>query len=109
MDIINEVYGEQRTHISILISFATQVLFVLFIGIVTSLSPAPFFELEDVWKSLFRLSVRITITSWVSFMVCSTFDARFFASLKKHFSEKGKKLQARYSGKSLHLSLFKCK
>jgi queuosine precursor transporter len=88
VDMINEVYGERRTHLSILIAFATQVLFVLFIGMVSSLSPAPFFELEDAWKSLFGLSIRITLASWVSFLVCSNLDAWVFASLKKRFSEK---------------------
>ncbi|MHC1757178.1 MAG: queuosine precursor transporter [Methanosarcina sp.] len=90
VDMINEVYGERRTHISILIAFATQVLFVLFIGMVTSLSPAPFFELEDAWKSLFGLSIRITVASWVSFLICSNLDAWIFASLKKRFFEKEK-------------------
>ncbi len=88
VDMINEVYGERRTHLSILIAFVTQVLFVLFIGMVSSLSPAPFFELEDAWKSLFGLSIRITLASWVSFLVCSNLDAWVFASLKKRFSEK---------------------
>ncbi|AKB77468.1 Putative preQ0 transporter [Methanosarcina horonobensis HB-1 = JCM 15518] len=88
VDMINEVYGEKRTHISILIAFATQVLFVLFIGMVAGLTPAPFFELEDAWKSLFGLSIRITIASWVSFLICSNLDAWIFASLKKHFSQR---------------------
>lgn|GEM_PF-119007 len=88
VDMINEVYGERKTHVSILIAFATQVLFVLFIGMVTNLSPAPFFELEDAWKSLFGLSIRITVASWASFLVCSNLDAWIFASLKKCFSQK---------------------
>jgi len=90
VDMINEVYGERRTHLSILIAFATQVLFVLFIGMATTLSPAPFFELEDAWMSLFGLSVRITIASWLSFLVCSNLDAWVFASLKKRFAKREK-------------------
>ena len=42
VDMINEVYGERRTHISIFIAFATQVLFVLFIGMVYKSQPCPF-------------------------------------------------------------------
>jgi uncharacterized integral membrane protein (TIGR00697 family) len=90
VDMINEVYGERRTHLSILIAFATQVLFVLFIGMVSSLSPAPFFELEDAWNSLFGLSIRITLASWVSFLICSNLDAWIFAALKMRFSEREK-------------------
>lgn len=85
VDMINEVYGERRTHISILIVFATQVLFVLFIGMVTNLSPALFFELEDAWNSLFGLSIRITVASWASFLVCSNFDAWILHPLKTLF------------------------
>nr|WP_269849473.1 queuosine precursor transporter [Methanosarcina horonobensis] len=109
VDMINEVYGEKRTHISILIAFATQVLFVLFIGMVAGLTPAPFFELEDAWKSLFGLSIRITIASWVSFLICSNLDAWIFASLKKTFFTKGGELQARYPDKPLHLAALRSK
>ncbi|MDD4750089.1 MAG: VUT family protein, partial [Methanosarcinaceae archaeon] len=55
VDMINEVYGERKTHHSILIAFVTQVLFVLLVGMVSSLSPAPFFELDEAWMSLFGL------------------------------------------------------
>lgn len=88
VDMINEVYGEHKTRLAILIAFSTQVLYVLFIGMVNTLSPAPFFAFEDTWKSLFGLSVRITIASWVSFLICSNLDAWIFASLKRRFLEK---------------------
>jgi uncharacterized integral membrane protein (TIGR00697 family) len=84
-DMINEVYGRKSAHTAILIAFATQVLLVLFILMVNSLVPAPFFQYEDAWKSLFGLSMRITAASWVSFLICSNLDAYVFDSLKKKF------------------------
>ncbi|MDD4749500.1 MAG: queuosine precursor transporter, partial [Methanosarcinaceae archaeon] len=93
VDMINEVYGERKTHHSILIAFVTQVLFVLLVGMVSSLSPAPFFELDEAWMSLFGLSIRITIASWITFLVCSNLDAWVFASLKKRFAEKEKQFR----------------
>lgn len=88
IDMINEVYGQKSTHISIIIAFVTQVLLVLFIAIVNLLNPAPFFAYEEAWKSLFGLSIRITTASWVSFLICSNLDAFVFAKLKQRFLKK---------------------
>lgn len=93
VDMINEVYGERMTHLSILIAFVTQVLFVLLVGMASSLTPAPFFELDEAWMSLFGLSIRITFASWVTFLICSNLDAWIFASLKRRFAEKEKKFK----------------
>jgi len=85
IDMINEVYGQRSAHISILIAFFSQVLLVLFIALVNSLTPAPFFTYEEAWHSLFGLSVRITAASWISFLVCSNLDALVFAKIKRRF------------------------
>jgi hypothetical protein len=85
IDMINEAYGRRLTHIAILIAFATQVLLVIFIAMVNSLSPAPFFMFDEAWHSLFALSIRITGASWVAFIVCSNLDALVFDKLKKRF------------------------
>ena len=82
-DMINEVYGRRMTHIAILIAFITQVLLVIFIAMTNSLSPAPFFQYEEGWQSLFGLSIRITAASWTSFVICSNLDAIWFDALKK--------------------------
>lgn len=82
-DMINEVYGRKMAHIAIAIAFATQVLLVTFIVMVRSLTPAPFFEYEKAWQSLFGLSIRITVASWVAFLISSNLDAWIFAALKE--------------------------
>lgn len=93
IDMINEVYGRRSTHISIIIAFITQVLLVIFIGMVNTLTPAPFFQWEDAWKALFSLSVRITIASWISFLICSNLDAIVFAELKRIFIDREEKFK----------------
>ncbi len=88
IDMINEVYGRKSAHLAIVIAFITQVLLVTFIAMVNSLSPAPFFQFEEAWQSLFRLSIRITAASWISFLICSNLDAYVFDKLKQKFLEK---------------------
>lgn len=85
IDMINEVYGRRAAHLAIAIAFITQVLLVTFIAMVNSLSPAPFFEFEKAWQYLFGLSIRITVASWISFLICSNLDAYVFAKLKQRF------------------------
>lgn len=93
IDMINEVYGKQRTQLAIIIAFVTQVLLVMFILMVNSLTPAPFFEYEEAWQSLFGLSIRITFASWVAFLISSNLDALIFAKLKKKFQDRENKFK----------------
>lgn len=88
IDMINEVYGREKTHQAIAIAFVTQVLYVMFLLIVSQLKPAPFFQYEDAWRSLFALSARITAASWIAFLVCQNLDAYVFAKLKEYFRDK---------------------
>ncbi|MGQ4892142.1 MAG: queuosine precursor transporter [Candidatus Njordarchaeia archaeon] len=85
IDMINEVYGREKAHLAIVIAFITQVLLITFIAMVNTLQPAPFFPYEEAWQYLFGLSIRITIASWISFLVCSNLDAYVFAKLKQTF------------------------
>jgi len=85
IDMINEVYGQKKTHLAIIIAFITQVLLVTFIAMVNSLPPAPFFVFEEAWQYFFSLSIRITVASWISFLICSNLDALVFAKLKQRF------------------------
>ncbi len=88
IDMINEVYGRKMTHLAIGIAFATQVLLVTFIVMTNVLSPAPFFIHEEAWQSIFGLSVRITIASWISFLITNNLDAMVFAKLKERYEDK---------------------
>jgi len=83
LDMINEVYGRKRAVTAILIAFATQVLFVLFIAMAVRMPAASFFDLDDAWTAIFALSVGVTIGSWISFIVCSLLDAYLFSYIKR--------------------------
>lgn len=83
IDMINEVYGRGMAHLAIGIAFVTQVLLVIFIAMVNSLAPAPFFAFEDAWQNIFSLGIRITIASWVAFLICQYLDAYVFDWLKR--------------------------
>lgn len=85
IDMINEVYGRRKTHLAIVIAFITQILLVIFILMINSLSPAPFFQFEDAWEKIFSLGVRVTIASWTAFLICQNLDAYVFAWLKKKY------------------------
>jgi queuosine precursor transporter len=85
IDMINEVYGVTMTHVAILIAFVTQVLWVIFITMVNTLTPASYFLYEDAWQSIFSMSIRITIASWVAFLICSNVDAFIFDRIKTRF------------------------
>ncbi len=85
IDMINEVYGEKKAHVAIIIAFVTQVLLVTFIIMTNSLVPAPFFTYEDAWQNIFSQSIRIVIASWISFLVFQNLDAYVFAWLKRKY------------------------
>jgi len=93
VDMINEVYGREKTHLAIGIVFVTQVLLVTFIAMINSLAPAPFFQYEEAWQNLFALSIRITFASWVAFLVCQNLDAWVFAKIKQRFSDREAKFK----------------
>jgi len=88
IDMINEVYGRKKAHLAIGIAFITQVLLITFVLMVNSLSPAPFFKYEEAWQNIFNLSIRITIASWIAFLICQNLDAYVFSWLKKKHERK---------------------
>lgn len=85
IDMINEVYGRKKAHLAIGIAFVTQILLVVFILMTNSLSPAPFFKFEEAWKNIFNLGIRITVASWIAFLICQNLDAYVFAWLKRKY------------------------
>lgn len=88
IDMINEVYGQKMTHIAIGIAFISQVILVILFAMVNTLSPAPFYMLESQWQEIFGLSIRITLASWVAFLICANIDAWVFAKLKRRYFER---------------------
>lgn len=83
IDMINEVYGRKKAQLAIGIALVTQILLVVFIVMTNSLTPAPFFEFEEAWQTIFSLGIRITLASWVAFLITQNIDAYIFDYLKK--------------------------
>lgn len=88
IDMINEAYGKSKAHLAIIIAFITQVLLVIFIALVSDLSPAPFFPYEEAWQEMFALGIRITAASWVAFLICQNLDAYVFSWLKQRYEKR---------------------
>lgn len=82
-DIVNEKFGRKETHKMIFIAFVTQVVMVTFIYIGTYLKPAPFWQNQQAWELIFGLVPRITVASWITFLVSENLDAYLFAFIKK--------------------------
>ena len=84
IDMINEVFGRKKTHLAIFTAFISNVLLVICIYLVNTLTPASFWNISD-WEEIFGLSIRITMASWISFLICQNLDAWIFGKLKQKF------------------------
>jgi uncharacterized integral membrane protein (TIGR00697 family) len=101
-DMVNENFGQKATHRMIFIAFITQILMSIFIWFSIEVPAAPFWgfdwlsdpvEAQQFWLNFFGSTIRITIASWISFIITENLDAILFAKLKKW--TKGKNLWIR--------------
>lgn len=92
-DIVNEKFGRKETHKMIFVGFVSQVAMVFFFWLGIKLQPAPFWGMQESWSQIFGLVPRITLASWVAFLVTENLDAYIFSWFKK--TTKGKHLWAR--------------
>lgn len=82
-DIVNEKFGKKETQKMIFIAFITQVAMVLFFWLGVKFPPAPFWHIQDAWQQIFGLVPRITIASWIAFLISENFDAIVFSWFKR--------------------------
>jgi len=91
-DIVNEFFGQKETHRMILIAFFTQILMSLFIWFSIEVEPAFFWgfdwgsnptESQQFWIIFLGSTLRITLASWISFLINENLDAVLFAIIKK--------------------------
>src|SRR3989339_131635 len=92
-DIVNEKFGRRETQKMILIAFVSQVAMVFFFWLGVQFPPAPFWTMQATWEQIFNLVPRITLASWIAFLLTSNLDAYVYAWFKK--VTKGKHLWAR--------------
>ncbi len=82
-DIVNEKFGRKETHKMIAIAFVSQVAMVFFLWLGTIFPPAPFWTLQGPWQQIFGLVPRITLASWIAFLISENFDAYVFHLFKR--------------------------
>lgn len=82
-DIVNEKFGRNETHKMILIAFVSQVAMVSFLWFGTFMKPASFWPNQQAWESIVNLVPRITLASWIAFLISENLDAWIFDVFKK--------------------------
>ena len=101
-DMVNENFGRNRTHRMIFLAFITQIAMSIFIWFSIEVPAAPFWgfdwgsdpsEAQQFWLNFLGSTIRITIASWISFIITENLDAILYAKLKK--LTKNKKLWIR--------------
>lgn len=92
-DIVNEKFGRRTVHYMIFLTLITQVIMLGFLYLGGALPPAPFWDGQPAWDRLFGVVPRITIASWVTFVISENLDAILFAVVRK--ITKGRHLWAR--------------
>lgn len=98
-DIVNEKFGRKETQKMILIAFVSQIAMVFFFWLGVKFPPAPFWTIQETWGQIFNLVPRITLASWVAFLITENFDAYVFSWFKK--ITKGKHLWTRNAFSSI--------
>ncbi|MFW9900404.1 MAG: queuosine precursor transporter [Candidatus Thorarchaeota archaeon] len=97
-DMVNEYFGQRRTHRMIFIAFITQIIMLIFIWFSIEIPPASIWGIDPVtaqqfWLNFFGSTVRITAASWIAFLITENLDAVLFAKFKD--LTKGKNLWLR--------------
>jgi len=96
-DMVNENFGQKKTHRMIFIAFITQIIMVVFIWFSIEISGASFWgfdwgsdptEAQRFWENFFGSTLRITAASWIAFLITENLDAVLFAKFKKLTKDK---------------------
>jgi len=82
-DIVNERFGRKEVHRMIGIALIAQIALAGAVYASTLLPPAPFWQNQDAWRSIFGFVPRIILASWITFVVSENLDAVLFAALRK--------------------------
>jgi queuosine precursor transporter len=84
LDIMNEKFGRKETQRMIFFAFVAQVAMAFFLWLGTQFTPDPFWAANsDSWNKFFGLVPRITLASWIAFLISENLDAYVFAWFKQ--------------------------
>ena len=90
-DMVNESFGRKATHRMIFIAFVTQIFMTIFIWFSIEINPANFWgfdfgsnpsEAQAFWTTFFGSAIRITIASWISFIITENLDALLYSKIR---------------------------
>ncbi|WP_139413778.1 queuosine precursor transporter [Chlamydia abortus] len=83
-NIVNEVFGPEKTRRMVLSAFAGNIFSLVFLYLVSFL-PASSPDIEHAWHTLFDISPIVFIASFVSFSVAQQLEILSFSFLKHRF------------------------
>ena len=108
-DCIAEVWGFKKARLIIWLGFAINFLAVAFTQIAVALPPAPYYEGEEAFRTVFGATPRITMASFIAFLAGSFVNAYVMSKMKVMTKGKGFGVRAVIStvfGESLDSLIF---
>ncbi|MFX1254663.1 MAG: queuosine precursor transporter [Promethearchaeota archaeon] len=88
-DMVNEKFGRRETYRMILIALASQIIMVFFLivaGIPTAITEPNSVSGDPL--AAFAIVPRITIASWIAFLISENFDAWIYDKIRLYIQEK---------------------
>lgn len=82
-DIVNEKFGRKETQRMILLAVGTQIALTAFSYLIVHATPAPFFQNQSAFESIFGMVPRLVIASLITFFISENLDAYLFHWFKK--------------------------
>lgn len=82
-DIVNEAFGRLEVHRMIFIAFICQAIMTFFLWLGTIIPSAPFWNFQESWQNIISLVPRITLASWIAFLISENLDAILYAKIRE--------------------------
>lgn len=83
LDLINEFYGRRTANLAVAFGFLAILLSVLFFNIAMVLPPAPGWEGQSAYTSVFGMTGRLLAGGWISYLVGSFLDTYVFQAIRR--------------------------
>lgn len=87
-DIITELYGEKAADRTIKMGLIVLVFYFISLNIVTILEPAPGWENQKAWESIFSSSPRIILGTFLAYYLGEKINSKILSILKSIFNGK---------------------
>ena len=88
LDVITETYGKRAARRTVFTGLIAQVLALGFIWLAITVPPAPFYEDQEAFETIFSGSFRVTVASLLAYIVSQNVDVAIFDRLKKKHGQK---------------------